>query len=278
MNSRRLLLPLVLCLPFVAGGCALVQAFLGGQKPELTFRDMRLTGWSLDKVDLELVYELHNPYDVPLKLKEVAYQLEVEGRRLLSGAPKEGVSVKAKSRQLLRFPATVHFLDVIPVATKLFTKETLGYRASGRIGVDTPLGVVGLPLSHSGDIGVPKLPRVEITDISAPRIGSSGVQLSLGLKIHNANDFPVQLDALAWNFRVDRASLASGSTQAASLSKGGSRTLRIPIDVKLADAGQAVQKLLSGKQSQVSLTGSLRAGKVDAPLDVSKLLELTNAR
>lgn len=267
----KLLLALTLCLPLLAGGCALLQPFLSGQKPELTFRDVRLTGWSLDKVDLELVYELHNPYDVPLTLKEVAYQLEVEGRRLLSGAPKEGLRIRGKGKQTLRFPATVHFLDAVPVITQLFSKDSLRYRASGRLGVDTPLGVVALPLSHSGGIEVPKLPRVEITDLSAPRVDASGVHLSLGLKLHNPNDFPIALNGLAWKLNVDKTSLASGSATAGTLSKNGSRTLRIPMQVGL---GNAVQQLLSGKASQVSLTSSFKSGKMDVPLNASQLLKL----
>lgn len=274
MNARWFALSLALCLPFVAGGCALLQSILGGQKPELVFRDVRLTSWSLDKVDLELIYELHNPYDVALELAEVAYQLEVEGKRLLSGMPKEGLKVRGRGKQLLKFPTTVHFLDVVPVVTKLFSKESLGYRASGSLGVDTPLGVVALPLSHTGRIDVPKLPKIEITDLSAPKVTTSGAEFSVGLKLHNPNDFPLALDALDWSFLVDRSSLASGQMKKTSLVKGGQREVRIPIRVGLGGASQAVQRLLAGQKSAVSLTGKLRSGKLSAPVKTGRTLGL----
>lgn len=274
MRARVFSLVLALCLPFVGGGCALLQFFLGGQKPELRFRDVRLTSWSLDKVDLELVYELHNPYDVALRLDRVDYMLEVEGRRLLSGMPKEGLKVRARGKQVLRFPATVHFLDVIPAVTALFTKDSLSYRARGSLGVGTPLGVVALPLSHTGRIEVPKLPKIEITGLSAPRVTASGAELSLGLKLQNPNAFPVKLDGLDWSFLVDRASLASGRMGSTSLAKGGQREIQIPIRIGFGGGAQAVQRLLSGQQSAVSLQGNLRSGKLAAPLNVRRNLRL----
>lgn len=274
MIARRFVLALALCLPFVGSGCALLQPLLGGQKPELVFRDLRLTGWSLDKVDLELVYELKNPYDVALSLERVAYQLEVEGKRLVSGAPKKGLRVRGRGSQLLRFPATVHFLDAVPVVARLFSKDHLRYRASGSLGVGTPLGVLALPLSHAGRIDVPKLPKVSITELSAPRVSASGAELSLGLRLENPNAFPVALDALEWSFLVDRASLASGRAAPRSIAKGGRRDLRIPIRIGFGAGAQAVQRLLAGQRSAVSLTGELRSGKVSAPLDARRTLRL----
>lgn len=274
MFARRFVLLLALSLPFFAGGCALFQAILGGQRPELTFREVRLTSWALDKVDLELVYELENPFDLALTLDEVVYQLEVEGRRLVSGMPEKGLRIRGRGKQVLRFPATVHFLDVIPVVTALFSRDELNYRASGSLGVATPVGVVALPLSHSGAIGVPKLPKIEITGLSAPKVSASGAELSLGVKLHNPNDFPVKLDAMDWNFLVDRASLASGRLGATSLAKGGERELRIPIRVGMGGGLQAVQRLVSGQKRAISLKGNLRSGRVAAPLDVGRTLGL----
>lgn len=274
MNARGFVLVLVLSLPFLAGGCAFLQPLLGKRKPELSFREVRLTSWSLDKVDLELVYELHNPYDVALRLDRVDYQLEVEGRRLVSGMPQKGLKVRGRGKQLLRFPATVHFLDVVPAVKALFSKDSLRYRASGSLGVGTPLGIVALPLSHSGQIEVPKLPKIEITGISAPRVSASGAELSLGLKLHNPNAFPVRLDALDWSFLVDRASLASGRVSETSLAKGGQREIRIPIRIGLGGGAQAAQRLLSGQRSDIALRGKLHSGKLAAPLDLRRTLRL----
>ena len=273
MDARKFGWVLALCLPFLANGCALFQAILGKQRPELTFREVRLTSWALDKVDLELVYELRNPYDIALTLDRVAYQLEVEGKRIVSGMPRKGLKVRGRGKQLLRFPATVHFLDVVPVVTALSTKDSLKYRAAGSVGVDTPVGIVALPLSHSGSIGVPKLPKIEITDLSAPRVTASGAELSLGLKIHNPNDFPVSLDALDWNFLVDRSALASGKLGKTAIAKGSGKNVRIPIRIGLGGASQAVQRLVSGQRSTVSLTGNLRSGRIVAPLDARRNLK-----
>lgn len=271
---RTILLGLIACFLSMGSGCALLSSLLGSQRPSLTFREVRFTGWSLDSVRLDLVYELDNPYDVPLRLAQVAYQLEVEGRRIVSGAPKEGLSIRPRRKQTLSFPATIHFLDVIPAVTALFSKQSLGYRASGRLGVDTPLGIVSMPLSKSGDISVPKLPKVEITGIQAPRITAQGATLSLGLSVENRNAFPLPLDSIDWAFQVDKHRVATGSTVASAVGGSQTRQVQIPIQLGAGAMAGAARSLLSGGQADVGLQGSLRLGKVDAPLRVNELLRL----
>lgn len=272
---RTILLGLIACYLALGSGCALLQAAIGGQRPSLTFREVRFTGWSLDSVRLDLIYELHNPYDVPLRLAQVAYQLEVEGRRVVSGAPKQGLNIRPRRKQTLSFPATIHFLDVIPTVGALFSKKSLGYRASGRIGVDTPVGVIALPLSKSGDIAVPKLPKVRITGIQAPRVTPQGAQLTLGLSVENTNPFPLPLQGIDWAFQVDRHRVATGSAAGATVA--GSRTQRVQIPIQLgagAVAG-AARTLLTGGTADVGLQGNLRLGKVNAPLHLTERLRLT---
>lgn len=274
MKSKAFWIPILL-VALTTNGCALLSSLLGSQKPELTFREVRFTGWSLDSVQLELVYDLHNPYDVPLELAQVAYQLEVEGKRVVSGSPKKGLKIRPKRKQTLSFPANVHFLDVIPSVVALFTKDSLGYRASGRLGVDTPLGIVSLPISKSGDISVPKLPKVEIAEIRSPRLTGTSASLSLGLLVDNRNAFPLPLDAIDWAFQVDRNQVAKGRTAGSAIAGGGRQRIDIPIDVGLVGAGKAVQTLVAGGKANVGLQGNLRMGKVVAPLDVGRILSLS---
>lgn len=271
---RSMPLVLIACFLMMGSGCALLSSILGSQRPSLTFREVRFTGWSLDSVGLDLVYELDNPYDVPLRLAQVAYQLEVEGRRVVSGAPKEGLNIRPRRKQTLSFPAKIHFLDVIPTVTALFSKQSLGYRASGRLGVDTPLGIVSLPLSKSGDISVPKLPTVKITEVRAPRITAQGATLALGLSVENRNSFPLPLDGIDWAFQVDKHRVATGSTAASAVGGGKTRRVEIPIQLGAGAMAGATRTLLSGGQADVGLQGNLRLGKVDAPLRVNELLRL----
>ncbi len=267
-------LPL-LCLSLLPlGGCAFLRAITGGVQPELTFREVRFTGWSLDQVQLDLVYELDNPYDVPLKLAEVAYQLEIEGKKVLSGAPKQGLQIQARRKQELVFPASVHFLDVIPTVKALFTKSSLGYRASGRLGVSTPVGVVGMPISKTGLIEVPKLPSVDIASVSMPKKGLTDATLSVGLDVTNRNAFALPVTGVDYALQLAGASVGGGKAKGAMLQPGEKRRIEIPVGVNLVGASQGLLSLVAGKPADVGLKGQLGLGKVEAPLDLKKRLSL----
>ena len=269
---RRLLL---LVLPIVlagTSGCALWRMITGEKQPELTFKEVRFTGWSLDSVQLDLVYELDNPWDVPLRLAEVAYQLEIEGRRVISGAPRAGLRIEPRRKQILTFPAKVHFLDVVPTVRALFSKDALAYRASGRLGVKTPVGVVGLPLSKSGRIDVPKLPSLDLSSISVARRGVAGASLAVGLDVTNRNAFPVPITGLDWALQLAGARVGGGKAQGAIVPPGATRRIEIPVDLSLASAGQGLAALLAGRPADVALSGKLGFGKVETPIDLKKRL------
>ncbi|HWV37382.1 MAG TPA: LEA type 2 family protein [Vulgatibacter sp.] len=270
--ARRLLL---LALPFVllgTSGCALWRMIAGETRPELTFKEVRFAGWSMEKVDLELVYVLDNPWDVPLRLAEVAYQLEIEGRRVIAGAPEAGLRIEPRRRQVLSFPAEVRFLDVIPTARALFSKDALAYRASGRLGVKTPVGVVALPISRTGHIDVPKLPSLDLSTISVSRRGVAGASLAVGLDVTNRNAFPVPITGLDWALQLAGARVGGGKAAGAIVPPGATRRIEIPVDVNLASAGQGLAALLAGRPADVALSGRLGLGKVEAPIDVRKRL------
>jgi len=269
---RRLL---VLILPLVllgTSGCALWRMVTGEKQPELTFKEVRFAGWSLDSVQLDLVYELDNPWDVPLNLAEVAYQLEVEGRRVVSGAPKAGLRIQPRRKQALVFPATVHFLDVIPTVQALFTKDALAYRASGRLGVKTPVGVVGLPLSKTGRIDVPKLPSLDLSSIAVTRKSVTGAGLSVGLDVTNRNAFPVPITGLDWALQLAGARVGGGKAQGTIVPPGATRRIEIPVELGIASAGQGLAALLAGKPADVALSGKLGFGKVETPINLKKRL------
>ena len=140
-------------------GCAYAKAALCAafQKPELSFQRIEASRWSLDGVDLNVVFRVKNPNDLALEVAKVDYQFEVEGHRILRGSPNRGVSLPANGSKDLVFPARVRFVEVLPAVTAIFTRDNLRWRASGTLGVETPIGILDYPLTRSGHVQVPDL-------------------------------------------------------------------------------------------------------------------------
>ena len=138
-------------------GCAYLRAALNGgfKRPSLSFQKIEAAGWSLDGVDLNVVFRVDNPNDLALEIAKVDYQFAVEGHRVLQGSPNRGVRLPANGTRDLVFPARVKFIEVLPAVTALFTKDTLRWQATGTLGVDTPIGILEYPLTKSGAVKVP---------------------------------------------------------------------------------------------------------------------------
>jgi LEA14-like dessication related protein len=142
-------------------GCAVVRAALckAFERPTLSFQKIEAARWSLDGVDLNVIFRVDNPNDLALEIAKVDYQFEVEGHRVFQGSPNRGVQLPAKGSRDLVFPARVRFIEVLPAVTAIFTKSNLRWKASGTLGVDTPIGILDYPLSKSGRVAVPDLKK-----------------------------------------------------------------------------------------------------------------------
>lgn len=260
---------------FAGTGCTTLRALFGDvTKPEMTFKRVNLQGMSFDSVTLGLVYEIDNPYEIPIELAQVSYQLAVEGNRLFSGSPNEGVKIPAGRSREITFPAQIRFAELGPAVKTIFTKKALNYRASGKVGVDTPVGMLSFPISKSGTFDRPDLPQVHIADILAPKITTSGAELRVALDVTNTNAFPMPLEALQYGLNLNGSRVGGGTVRGANVGAKKTQRIELPVKVGFADAGRSLQQLLAGKATDVAVTGKFDFGSLSGPLEVARKLTL----
>jgi len=273
--ARRILPVLLLLAALGASGCTALRALLGDvTKPELTFKRLELSGLSFDAATLGVVYEIDNPYEIPIEIARVDYRLAVEGTRVFEGSPNQGVRIPAGRSREIVFPARVRYAEIARVAKSIFTKQKLGWQASGTLGVDTPVGVVSFPLSKSGTFDRPDLPEVRIAAIRAPRVTASGAELRVALDLVNTNPFPVPIEAIQYGLQLNGRKVGSGNVRNVDLGAGKRRRVELPLQVGFGGAASAVKDLIAGEPTNVRLAGSFDFGALQGPLDVAKRLTL----
>src|SRR4051812_4593672 len=129
---RPIRLLLLLLLASTISGCSLFRQLASGlHAPEIRFVGMRPGTWSLDGVQLDMLYEVKNPNDVAFVIDHVDYTLKVEGKQVLTGQPPGGIDIPASGTVTLALPTTVRFADVLPAARAVLGKDVLHYEASG---------------------------------------------------------------------------------------------------------------------------------------------------
>lgn len=267
---RPLQLTLLVFTALALAGCSSLLSFLGGSRPDITFKKVNLQGFDLEGVTLGLVYDIDNPYDIGIKIAEVDYQLEVEGRRVFRGSPNEGLQIPARGTREVTFPAQVRFTDVIPAARTIFTQGKFAYRASGSMGLSTPVGMLRIPLSQSGNFDSPSLPKIRIADIKAPKVTGTGAELQIALDLTNDNPFPLPLESLDYGLSFNGSRVGGGTAKGASVASGRTRRINLPVKVDLAGAGRAVLPFLQGRAADVALTGKMDFGSVTGPLKAAE--------
>lgn len=270
----RLLLVAAALVAF-GSGCTTLRALFGDvTKPELTFKRLELSGLSFESATLGVVYEIDNPYEIPIELAHVDYQLAVEGRRVFSGSPNQGVRIPAGRSREITFPAKVRYADLGAVARSIFTKNELQWRAAGNLGVDTPVGLLKFPLSKSGTFDRPELPKVRIAAVRAPTVRATGAELRVALDVTNSNPFPMPLESIDYALRLGGKKVGAGKVRGARVAAGRTQRIELPVQVGYAQAAGGLQRLLAGEATDVSVDGRLDFGSIGGPLEVARRIAL----
>jgi LEA14-like dessication related protein len=257
-RAYLLLLPLL--------GCATIKSLTVG-RPTVTFEQARIDRVDLDGADVTLLYQVQNPNAGGITLSNVSYVFDVDGHALVAGQPPSGFHIPAGNSQLA-FPVRLVWTQVLPALQALATQDSVHYRASGTVGVDTPLGPLVMDLSHEGTIPTPKLPQISIDSPRLTSLTPLGARLSIPLRITNRNGFPLPLVGVTGDVR--RLLLPSQSVVPASQES----VVEIPLDISFLSAGLAVARALQDGHAEIVIEGSLAVGSANVPVHVSQSVQV----
>lgn len=257
-------------------GCAFLSSLFGSfHEPTLRFDRAELRDLSLGGVTIDLHWILKNDNPIGVTLSSLSYAFAVENHPLVSGQPRNGVTVKANGASALEFPATVQFAALAATLETFLTKDKASYQASGSVGVNTPIGIINLPLSYASTFDVPKLPDIRP---SAPQLNSislTGAHLTFPLLVHNKNSFALPFNGLSGALQLGGSSVAASNIPASSaLASGEQRTVNIGIDVNFLQSGMALYNAISNKAVDLSYKGSLNVAGINVPISVSQRFNL----
>ena len=270
MRKLLWLLPLL-------SGCALLRSAVSSafEKPTLSFREARVPSIDFDGADLDLVFLVTNPNSMGLDLTRASYALDVEGHRVVAGVPQNGLVIPGHATTEVTFPAHIRWTEIVPALEALFALDQVHYKASGELGVNSPIGIVTLPVEHEGTIAAPKMP---VFDVGSPRITSLsllGARLSVPLRISNLNGFPLPLGGILGDVSIAGAKVGRvAMSEAAPVPAGKETTLSIPLDVSFLSAGAAAASAIKTGVAEVKIDAMLNAAGATLPVKVAKTVEL----
>ena len=266
MRKLLLLLPLFL-------GCSLLRqagssAF---ERPTLSFKEARLPEIDFKGAELDLVFLVTNPNPVGLDLTRASYNLEVEGHKVASGTPKNGLKIPGGGTTEVTFPAKLQWNEIAPALEAVFAMDQVRYKASGELGV----GPVTLPLQHEGTFAAPKMPKIDVGSLQITSISLTGARLSLPLKIANMNGFPLPLGGILGTVDIAGATVGRiALPEAAPVPSKGESTVTLPLNVSFLQSGAAAAQAIRSGVAEVKIDAILNAAGASIPVKVARTVEL----
>ena len=270
---RRSLLVLIAALTVT--GCAALRDFINAafQKPTFAFKRLSLGDLSLAGLTLDTVWSLDNPNSIGISLASVDYALFIEDKQVLAGAPKEGLQVAPNGSTELHFPGAFKFQDVAAVVETFLNKDLATYRAEGSIGVQTPIGVIRLPLAKSGEFEVPKVPAISFGNPRVSNFSIQGVTFEFPLNVTNKNTYALPIAGVTGTLSLAGSNIGTISTgNLGALDGKGTHAVTLPLTVNFLSAGMGIFSAVQRGNAEVQFNAKLQSGATEVPLNVQQLV------
>ncbi len=253
MPTRRQLAALLFCASLTLSFAGCSPLF---EKPRVSVRRVDITGVSFTGVDATLVFAIDNPNVLGLDLARLSYQLNVDGHQFIQGAGQHTLHVPAQGQGELQLPISIKFLELGQVLSSLFTKRQVPFSIATKLGFGTPIGVIDVPLSHSGQLPVPQLPTLTIGPAAVGAIDVGGANMSVTIQVRNSNTFKIPVGALKYGLSINGVTLVDASTPPRELAAGATVPLVIAARLDFLRAGLSIVRAIQSRSAKVALSGS----------------------
>jgi LEA14-like dessication related protein len=257
----RALFLAVLLLPTVS--CATLAGLL--QRPTVSFVRMDLTAVGFQGASARFTFAVQNPNGFGLHLARLGYAVTLDGRALAEGQGDAVLDVPARGEGELRLPLTIRYADAIAALEQLITRERLPYSLATRLGFDSPAGTIEVPVATSGELPVPRLPKVALGGVRLAGLGAEGVRVRVELALSNPNPWPLPLGALRYRVRVAGGEALAGEVRPPELGAGSAAVVPVEVTLRPEGAAAAFGALRAGDAS-AALEGELELGDYRLPL------------
>lgn len=267
----------LLVLLWLPCACSLLGQVAGAafRRPSLSFQDAHLDHVDFDGADLTLTWLVTNPNALGLDLAQADYALQIEDHAVASGRPQSGLQIPGGATTRVAFPAHLVWKELAPAVQALFAQDIVRYRATGSVGVQSPVGLLTLPFAHEGTFAPPHVPDLSLHQPKIVSIGLTGARLALPLAIGNRNAFPLPIAGILGTVQIGGETVGRLALPAQGVVEANQRkVIDVPLDVSFLGAGSAVAAALRSGVAQVQVDGTLTSGASTLPIHFAQTVQL----
>ncbi|MBO6524623.1 MAG: LEA type 2 family protein [Balneolaceae bacterium] len=248
---------------FLMVSCSELKELADAQKPTISVDDFRISGLSLQDIELTFDLQIDNPNPVAVTLSSYDYDLQIENSSFVKGSQPLNTTIPSKGRNNVSVPVIFTFKELYNTFTSINSKNEGAYAFIANVQINVPvLGLIEVPIEKNGTFPVVKAPTISVANFSLKDISFTKADIEVELNVANPNTFGLILNQLDYGVDIDGLSTISGEIiDRIEIGGNESQTFKIPASFSFADLGLAAYNALTSDDPfEYNLTGSANIG------------------
>ena len=131
------------------GGCGNLASKSFAQ-PQVTLKDVKLTGVGLTGGSLDVVLNVYNPNNFRLDASRLTYKVMMDTVGFATGAIDQLTTVQSKDSTAVHVPVSFTYNGLGEAGRQILNTGSVNYRVLGDLVVATPLGNFTVPYDRTG--------------------------------------------------------------------------------------------------------------------------------
>ena len=140
------------------GGCAMARSVVF-HEPDVTLKEIHVTGLGLSGGTLDLVFDVFNPNSYRLRSTRLEIGLDLEQTHFGDALFERPLDLSPENHSQVSVPVQFEWAGVGAGARGLFARRAVTYGLTGAVLLDTPLGTKRVALRGQGDVPLQALVR-----------------------------------------------------------------------------------------------------------------------
>ncbi len=244
---------------FLVSGCNTLRDLSNIQKPSVRYSNMSIDDISFSDVTLLFDFEVDNPNNFGVSADQYRYEFFINGKEFVTGIQTENLNIRGESKSIIQVPVSLTFSEVFDTIGSVARQDSIAYRISSEVQFDIAgIGTQRVPVSAEGDLPIPKIPRIELSNFNVEELSFSGAEMAASFRVQNPNSFGISFADASYNLEVNGNEwLNTTLDRNINLDGSESELITIPIRLNSSQMGSVLIDMLKGeKEFQYQLSGS----------------------